>query len=729
MICLSKRCETLKEDAVNLKTHAKIMELERQKWFHRGVLEEAANNPDAENVCLTAAGIESVILNSQIVIKEGELLVGCNYGLGEWAHECADIQLNRGFISEDEAKALKEEARAAERKYRRQPPDDPNGELFEQLAKEGAIGGGWVMTDNHTVIGYEQVLRLGFEGLQKKVEEYEKSNGESEWYSAVKRVCRAACAIGERHAEKARELGLEKIAEICEKVPKNPAGSFHEALQSLWFAHIVNTWEDGINANSLGRLDQILYPYYKSDIESGILTKEEAFELICCLWIKLYRDYDVQQSCVGGCDKNGEDAVNELSRQMLEVTEALNFIRCLSVRFSSKSDPAFIRRALEVVGHMQKGVPFFFNDGVLIPALVSKGISLSDARDYTQIGCVETVIPGKSNPHAVSAHANLLKAMEYALKDEKPGGYKDFDDLKKEVFGYVKYIVEQAYLATARNIVSAGESSPKPYKSLLTEGCVESGKDFNAFGAKYDYYQMMLYGIPNLADSLSAVGELVFAQNRYSMAELIFQLKSNWPNEAMRLTFVNKAPKFGNDISGPDQMASEIMSLACDFLDELSAKHGYMFHAQPFTFLWMVDYGKKTAATPDGRRDGEILAYSVSPMQGRDQSGFTALVNSLSQLPAKKAPGTSSAIVEADPALFTEENIGYFVEILLEGAKKGLCNVQFNVVNADTLKEAQKYPEKHKNLAVRVSGFSQKFSLLDKNMQDHIIGRTKHRSI
>ncbi|MCL2814747.1 MAG: hypothetical protein FWD23_09125 [Oscillospiraceae bacterium] len=728
MFCLSKRCEILKEDAVNLKTHAKIMELERLKWFHRGVSGEAEANPEAENICLTAAGLESVILNSQVVINDGELIAGCNYGLGEWS-DCVDIQLNRGFIPADEAKALKGEILSAEQKYRRRHSEGQNGELFEKLAAEGAIGGGWVMTDNHTVIGYEQVLKLGFEGLQKKIEEYEKLNGESKWYSATKRVCRAACAIGERHAKKARELGLEKIAEICEKVPRHPANSFHEALQSLWFAHIVNTWEDGINANSLGRLDQILYPWYKTDTESGKLTKEEAFELICCLWIKLYRDYDVQQSCVGGCDKNGEDAANELSWLMLEVTEALNFIRCLSVRFSSKSDPAFIRRALEVVGHMQKGVPFFFNDDVLIPALVSKGISLSDARDYTQIGCVETVIPGKSNPHAVSAHANLLKAMEYALKDEKAGSCKSFDELKKEVFGYVKYIVEQAYLATSRNIVHAGFNSPKPYKSLLTEGCVESGRDFNGFGAKYDYYQMMMYGIPNLADSLSALEELVFAQNRYTMPQLIFQIENNWPNEAMRLTFVNKAPKFGNDIASADQTASEIMELACDFLDELSAKHGYMFHAQPFTFLWMVDYGKKTAATPDGRRDGEILAYSVSPMQGRDQSGFTALINSLSQLPTKKAPGTSSAIVEADPALFTDRNIGYFVEILLEGAKRGLCNVQFNVTDADTLKEAQKYPEKHKNLAVRVSGFSQKFSLLDKNMQDHIIGRTKHRSV
>ena len=429
---------------------------------------------------------------------------------------------------------------------------------------------------------------------------------------------------------------------------------------------------------------------------------------------------------------------------MLDAAEALDFIRCLSVRFSPKSNPDFIKRALEVVGHMQKGVPFFFNDDVMIPALVSKGISIGDARDYTQIGCVETVIPGKSNPHAVSAHANLLKSIEYALFNGKSGiiqelspgldtgnagGYKTFEEFEQAVFKQVKHIIKAAYLDTAMHIPYAGFNAPKPYKSLLTEGCVESGRDFNRFGAKYDYYQMMLYGIPNLADSLAAVRELVFIQKRYSMEQLAEQIKNNWLDEAIRLDFINKAPKFGNDMAAVDKTASEIMDLSCDYLSELSSEYGYMFHAQPFTFYWMINYGNKTAATPDGRRKGEIIAYSMSPMQGRDFNGLTALINSISQLPTKKAPGTTSAIVEVDPELFTDRNIKFLADIMLVGAKKGLCNIQFNVANADTLKDAQQYPDKYKNLAVRVSGFSQRFILLDKTVQDHIINRTKHKSI
>lgn len=204
---------------------------------------------------------------------------------------------------------------------------------------------------------------------------------------------------------------LRKIIKICKKVPRYPAQSFAEAVQALWFAHIINTWEDTINANSLGRLDQILYPYYRHDIETGVITKEEAFEIICCLWIKLYRDFDVQQSCVGGTNPDGTSAVNDLLYFMLDATEQLDFVRCLSVRFSSSTEKKFMKRALEVVGYVQKGVPFFFNDDVMIPALIGKGIKKEDAYNYTQLGCVETVIPGKTNPHAVTGETNLLKAI------------------------------------------------------------------------------------------------------------------------------------------------------------------------------------------------------------------------------------------------------------------------------------------------------------------------------
>jgi pyruvate-formate lyase/AraC-like DNA-binding protein len=751
---LTDRCEILKEAAVNDKPLSPFICAQRYYYFTKGLYNVPAQC--RTNTALMAAGVASVAKNALPVIMEGELIVGYNYGDGEYEFlsddpEKAQKQLSQGLFTQAEIDWYLTHAAEAKGFFSSVAPDEPLSAKDTALDQEMASMG-FCLTSNHTVLGYEKVLKLGFEGLLAEVQSAATEQNK-DFYDALTVLCDAGCALGERYAKKAGELilqcedagrreELEAIRTACLQVPRRPARNFREALQSLWFAHILNTWEDGINANSLGRLDQILYPYYKDDLAAGVLTKHEAFELICCLWIKLYRDYDVQQSCVGGCDEAGNSAVNELSTLMLDATEALNFVRCLSVRFSPQTDKEFIKRSLEVLGHVQKGVPFFFNDAVMIKALTEQGVSAADAAGYSQIGCVETVIPGKSNPHAVTGRCNLLKAIEYALGDGSslfapelrpgcetgdPARFTSYSLLEAAVYTQIRSLIESACRKVIRHIAPAAYNDPRPYKSLLTEGCLESGRDFNSQGAKYDYYQIMLLGIPNLADSLAAIRELVYAEKKYTLAELIHQLKLDFPDEAVRLDFVNKAPKFGNDIDEVDKLAVDIVNFSCECLAAETAKSGFHFHAQPFTFLWMVDHGRLTAATPDGRRKGEILAYSASPMQGRDFNGFTALMNSLAKLPGNKTAGTTSAIVEVDPKLFTDRNISFFADILLTAAEKGLCNVQFNIVDADTLIDAQKHPDKYKNLAVRVSGFSQKFYLLDRTMQDHIINRTKHK--
>ena len=758
MYQLSDRCEILKNHAVDDKPISRMICGQWQYYTLKGMLELPEDQ--CSNQMLVASGIASTVRNAPAIIQEGELIVGYNFGDGGYEFLSGDDDKDReilraGMFTEEQIDWYLAHKDAGAARFRKVEPEGEMPEKDAQMEREWAAIGRCI-AENHSVIGYEKVLKLGFEGILREVERYEKQNGRRDLYDAMKLLCQAGCEFGTRYAAQARHLleqsentetrrhELQKIAETCAQVPAKPARSFMEAVQSLWFAHIMNTWEDSINANSLGRLDQILYPYYTADIEKGLLTKEEAFELICCLWIKLYRDYDVQQSCVGGCGPDGESAVNELSYMMLDATEALNFIRCLSVRYSQRTEKAFLKRALEVVGHVQKGVPFFFNDDVMIPALMSKGIPYEDAWNYTQIGCVETVIPGKSNPHAVTGETNLLKALEYALGNGRsmihpelvPGletgalaALDTYEKLEAAVYRQIEHILD----ATCRNILrttnAAMVNKPRPYKSLLTEDCMENGLDFNEHGAKYDYYQVMLGGIPNLADSLMVVRQFVYEKKLYTLQELIGILESNFEDEAVRLDFINKAPKFGNDIDEVDAVAAQIMDFSCDYLDRMTEKYGLRFHAQPFTFLWMVDHGRETAATPDGRRKGEIIAYSISPMQGRDFNGFTALLNSMAKLPTKKAPGTTSAIVEVDPKLFTDSNIDLFVDILLSASQKGLCNVQFNTIDAQTLIDAQKHPDKYKNLAVRVSGFSQKFNLLDKALQDHIIGRTKHQTI
>ena len=756
MYPLSDRCTLLRDDTVNQKSHMDRYCLQRNVYFTLGVAECAGKN--LSNTEITAAGIVRTLNSFTPFIAPHELIVGFNFGDGALGEYCSPGDdeagwelIRRNGISETDARQYFQVCGSAGQTYRLSPPPVLTREEAESEEEWAAIGR--CIDSNHSVIGYEKVLRLGFEGLLGEVERYAEQNGENGMYRAMRSLCSAACHMGEKYAQTARSLlesndpayeraDLEQILSVCETVPRHPARTFREAIQALWFAHIINTWEDTINANSLGHLDTILYPYYRADLEAGILTRQEAFELICCLWIKLYRDYDVQQSCLGGTAPDGSSLVNELSYMMLDATEQLDFIRCLSVRFSSNTEKAFLRRALEVVGHIQKGIPFFFNDDVMIPALESKGIPHEDACSYTQIGCVETVIPGKSNPHAVTGETNLLKALEYVLcngysmmyPEKKPGletgelsALTTYDQLLNAVYIQIGRILDLTCAKVKKHREVSRINAPKPYKSLLTEGCLESGRDFNDAGARYDYYQIMLGGVPNLADSLMVIKEAVYERRLYTLEELKDILLADYPDESVRAAFINKYPKFGNDIDAVDNIAAGIINYACDVLDNLSEKYALSFHAQPFTYLWMIDHGNTSAASPDGRHKGEIIAYSVSPMQGRDFNGLTALMNSISKLPTARTPGTTSAIVEVDPKLFTDNNIGILTDILTASGKNGLSNVQFNTIDADTLLEAQAHPEHYNNLAVRVSGFSQKFNLLSPQLQNHIIGRTKHQ--
>ena len=312
---------------------------------------------------------------------------------------------------------------------------------------------------------------------------------------------------------------------------------------------------------------------------------------------------------------------------------------------------------------------------------------------------------------------------------KKTGGLEQFKTYEKfyaAVLEQIEYMLDLTCSKVRKLRDAAVFNLPKPYKSLLTEGCLESGRDFNDAGALYDYYQIMLCGIPNLADSLAVIRKFVYEEHKYTLEELKEILIANFPDEIVRAEFINKAPKYGNDMDEVDSIAVDVMDKACDMLDELSEKYALSFHAQPFTYLWMIDHGNHSAASPDGRRKGEPIAYSCSAMQGRDVNGLTALFNSIAKLPAKKTPGTTSSIVEVDPKLFCESNLDVLTDIFIAASKRGLCNVQFNITDAETLIDAQKHPQRYNNLAVRVSGFSQKFNLLSPELQTHIIGRTKH---
>ncbi len=652
----------------------------------------------------------------------------------------------------------------------------PRGEYFPDISTEAskASAAGLYVAgatpENHTIIGYEKVLRLGFNGMLDELNKREKALVWREPASFLQRhlieclreIVEAACTMGERYADAAeksiptikseeRRKELREIADTCKRVPREPARTFREAVQALWFAHVINTWEDGINANSLGRLDQILYPYYKHDIETGVITEDGAFEIVCSLWLKLYRDYDVQQAQIGGVRPDGEDGTNDLSYMMLDATDALAFIRCLSVRHHKGTPEGFLRRALEVV-KKGMGIPFFFNDDVMVPALVDQGVALEDARDYGAIGCVEITIPGKCNPHAVSNQVNLLKCLELALNNGIPfafglnptdpvglktgdaGSFETFEALMAAYEAQVSRFIDIACAESNRLELHHALHKPMPFKTLLTEGCLDSGRDFNQGGARYNWHETMLFGIPNVADALEAIRELVFNEKKFSMKELVDQLRSNWASNGdldsgdwFRTACLNRPAKYGNDRDTVDMLAARVMKHACDCLKEQRGIFKGGFLPQPFTFLWLVDHGRRTGASADGRRARENLAYSLSPHQGRDMNGLTAMLNSLSKLPHRMAAGGPSAIIEVDPTLFDGKNMDLMVPLVKAAFDKGVPQMQFNVIDEKTLVDAIQHPELHPNLMVRVSGFSQRFVLLDKAIQEHIIARTKHK--
>ena len=633
-----------------------------------------------------------------------------------------------------------------------------------ELAQEHGVVAVWGTDLNHSIRAYEKVLRLGFSGIRREVEQALAELCPATPDAPQRRVnllawlqlCDAALSLGSRYAATACQLAAEcddpaqrkawqDIALVCEHVPAQPARTFREAVQALWFAHMITVWEDGINANGLGRVDQFLWPYLKEDLDEQRLTWHEAAEILAALWVKLYQSYDVQQMMIGGQQPDGSDATNPLSYLVLDVTEGLGFVRCLSARLHRNSPKSFVSRCVDLVAK-GGGIPFFFNDEALVPALVSRGIPVEEARGYAAIGCIEITIPGKANPHAVSHWINTTKCLELAINDgcdmldstqvgPHTGTLEDFDSMADVLAAYTRqleYFAQWCVYGSNAAELAHRSQYRLPYLSLLTEDCIARGLDIIEGGARYNYHSSAAVGIPNTADSLAALALTAYsAQSGDRLADrraILQALHSNFVGqEVLRLTLKNRLPKYGNDQPLPDTYAGQLASQYSELLGTFKTVSGGTFFTHLFTFTLMLPFGKLTAATPDGRRAGEPLAYSVSPGQGRDTHGLTAVIQSLSHIPHHLMAASSSAILEADPALLEGSGRRAFIDLILTAVNMGVGQMQFNVVSAEQLRAAQTDPERYHNLCVRVSGFSQQFCLLDREMQDHIIARTKHR--
>ena len=635
---------------------------------------------------------------------------------------------------------------------RRGLPTEPND------SKTVFWANGW--SENHSIRDYAKVLRIGFDGIRQEVERQLASASlidpdyprkENFWRAALS-ICAAGSRLGQRYAERAAELSaqagsseeeqrLEAIGEACARVPAQGARTFPEAVQALWLAHILTCGEDGINANSIGRLDQILYPYYQADAAAGRLTRAEALEWMEELACRLYLDYDVQAITLGGVDRQGADAVNELSAIILEATRSVDLIRDVSVRLGRSSPPAFVKLASELIVR-GGGIPFIFNDDCFIQALTERGIALEDARDYAPIGCIELTVPGRASPHAVSGEFCAAKCLELALfdgQDPRSGvqlgphtglltSFTDFEALFAAYCQQVEFFAQRMVYHCNRGELAQRDAGPLPCLSTLTDDCIARGRDITDEGVVYNYHSVCFIGTANVADSLAALKKLVFEQKSIPAQEVLEALRANYVGyEALRQKLLKQAPKYGNDIAEVDELAARVTDHFITLMDGMRSPLNGRYFVHLFSFVWHLDFGRTIGATPDGRRAGAPLAYSVAAQQGRDERGVTALLNSLARLPHSKAAGATAAIIEVEPDLVQGESGGQLATQLISTAvSMKVGQMQWNVVTAERLIQAQQDPERYGNIAVRVAGYSQLFKLVNKDLQDHIIARTKH---
>jgi len=734
------------------------------------VCEVYRDNPSDPLLILKAKVMAAVLRRFPVVIHPNEIIVGegiaeamTQWGFPEFwgdTHEPRSKRIEALALDDDLKARLQETSREWDRVRRPMGVQRFIAEPYGDEIDAGVFFGSGKCR-NHSVRDFPKLLRVGFRGLLQEVEEAiadlpvsaPDAGPRRVFLEAARIVAEAGCEFGKRYAAEARRLAevesdetlraewLE-IADVCERAPEHPARTFREAVQSLWFGQLISGLEDQINANSLGRIDQFLWPYLEEDLNAGRVDDAQARELIALLWLKLYRRYDVQQAVLGGQTRNGDDATNPLTYMMLDVTDALDIIRCMSIRVHKNSPRQLLERAFQII-RKGGGIPFFFNDEAIIPALTAKGIPIENARDYAVIGCVEITIPGKTNPHAVSHQMNLAKCFELALFDGKDpatgkqlgprtGCLTDFGsaaDVKDAYKKQVEFFAQHAVSVSNVGEYAERETSPFIYRSLLTSDCIQRGRDITDGGAIYNYHSCSAIGIPNVADSLAAIGHLVFREKQIGLGELEELLRSNFDGHAEQQQMLFKrAPKYGNDDDEVDAIAAEVASHYCNLMATFRTMCGGGFHVHLFSFIWHVaPFGKAVGTLPDGRSAQEPLAYSISPMQGRDFKGLTALFNSLIKMPHDLAAGSSSVIIEIDPALFRDEGFGKVVSLFRSAVARGLGQAQFNVIDAETLEKAQRDPDRYRNLAVRVSGFSQRFCLLNKEMQDHIIRRTKHK--
>jgi trans-4-hydroxy-L-proline dehydratase len=630
----------------------------------------------------------------------------------------------------------------------------------------------------HTVLD-DKIYKMGMKDFKEKIKESlsslefyndPKAFEKREELKAMEIAADALITFGKRYSDKLIEAAqqetnqnrkdvLETMAGICERVPENAPQTFWEALQYYWFVHLgviteLNTW-DSFNP---GRLDQHLYPFYKRDIESGLLDKEGAKTLLQAFWIKFnnqpappkvgvtskesntYTDFCLIN--VGGVNEKGEDAVNELTYLILDVIEEMRLLQPSSmVQISKKNPDQLVKRALDII-KTGYGQPSLFNTDAIIQEMLRQNKSIVDARNGGASGCVETGAFGKES-YILTGYFNLTKILEITLNngvDPKTGkqigiqtgdpkSFQTFDELIEAYKKQIKYFADVKIKGNLIIERLYAEYLPAPFMSLLIDDCITKRMDYNNGGARYNTSYIQGVGIGTVTDSLTSLKYNVFDKNKRTMEEFLNAMSKNFEGfDDLKNMLLNETPKYGNDNDYADNVLKSVFEIYFSAIDGRPNTKGGHFRINLLPTTSHVYFGSVTGATPDGRLAGLPVSEGISPVQGADVNGPTSVLKSAAKIDHLRTGGTLLN-QKFSPQIFEgEESINKIIALIHSYFKMDGHHIQFNVVDAETLREAQKHPENYRDLIVRVAGYSDYFVDLTPELQEEIIRRTEQMS-
>ena len=814
--------------------HMPVIESARAK-----LITESYKETEGEPIITRRAKAFAHILhNIPIIIRDNELIVGSStiaprgcQTFPEFSYEWLEAELDTVATRTADPFEIAEETKAELKEADKYWKGKTTSELATSYMAPEAIkaiehniftpGNYFYNGVGHVTVKYWEVLETGFEGImekaQKELDGCSVGDGnyarKSHFLEAVILSCKAVIDYAGRYAKLAQEMAAQTsdpvrkqelfvIAENCSRVPAKGAQNFYEACQSFWFVQQLLQMESSGHSISPGRFDQYMYPYYKKDMEAGTITREFAQELMDCIWVKLndlnkcrdaasaegFAGYSLFQNLIaGGQNKEGEDVTNDLSVMCIQASMHVHLpAPSLSVRVWNGSPHEFLIKAAELT-RTGIGLPAYYNDEVIIPALQNRGLSLEDAREYNIIGCVEPQKAGKTEGWHDAAFFNMCRPLELVFSNGMDKGemvgiptgdvtqMKTFDEFFDAYKKQMEYCISLLVNADNAIDVAHAERCPLPFLSCMIDDCLKEGKSVQEGGAVYNFTGPQGFGIANMADGLFAIRKLVYEDKKVSMKELKEALAWNYDKgldaqsagdmtemimkamqkagrnvdastaEGLLKTFmgmkpgeqktqrfkeihdmIDEVPKFGNDIPEVDYFAREVAYTYSKPLQKYNNPRGGKFQAGLYPVSANVPLGGQTGATPDGRYAHTPVADGVSPSAGKDVKGPTAAATSVSRLDHFIVSNGTLFNQKFHPsALSGREGLEKFVALIRSYFDQKGMHTQFNVVDRQTLLDAQEHPEKYKHLVVRVAGYSALFTTLSRSLQDDIIRRTE----